>query len=144
MHSAIFALKRAYQATQKTIDYGLSAYGLSAAQLDVLILLSQGAREQRAIQTALGVTSATTAKLLTSMDKNGFIKRIKSKKDSRVKQVSLSKKGMDLLARLKQEQNDLLTERFFTEFSAAEAALLTELLTRVAVNMGDTSSNFFS
>lgn len=143
MHPVIFALKRAHQATQKTIDEHLASYGLSAAQLDVLILLAQSPREQRSVQAALGVTSATTAKLLGAMDEARLIERTASRTDSRVKQVSISRRGRDLLGRLKLEKNTQLTQKLLQGFLPTEVVVLKELLTKVARNMDDTSDNFF-
>ena len=144
MHATIFALKRAYQATHKYINERLSDYELSSAQLDILIYLCGCEQlEQRRLESVLGVTSATMAKLLISMEKRGLIQRIPNLNDARVKDVMISPKGKNLVDEIRQEQDEALTKQFFEGFSKTEMALLTEWLRRVAQNMGDTSENIF-
>jgi DNA-binding MarR family transcriptional regulator len=90
MHETIFALKRAYQATRNSIDEGLAAYGLSWAQLDILLLLHRyGVQEQRELQLAMGVTSATLTRTVDGLVKRGFVSRVLSDDDARVKQLHL-------------------------------------------------------
>lgn len=143
MHPAVFALKRAHHATQQVIDNGLAGYGLTAAQLDVLILVSRQEVEQRELQRALGVASATVANLCAAMEHRRLIERRVSPTDSRVRQVAATPAGRHLLATLQHRENERLTARFLTGLSAQEVTVLTRLLHRVAVNMGDSSHATF-
>lgn len=143
MHPTIFALKRAHQATRKSLDEALAPYDLTAAQLDVLMALHEPQYlEQRELQKALGISSATLARLLDSMEQQGFVARDTSPDDGRVKVVSISENGSELLQTLENKE-EAFNEQFFHGFSHTEVARLTRLLHRVAENMGDTSHDIY-
>ena len=144
MHETIFALKRAYQATRHTIDEGLHPYQLTWAQLDILLLLyKQEVQEQRELQLAMGITSATLTRTVNGLVKRGYVERILSQEDARVKQLRLTEKATVLLTNLQEEEDRLLRHTFFQGFTSSEIALLTEWLNRIARNMGDTSDSKF-
>src|SRR6478735_571086 len=74
--AAIFALKRASQATRNVMDERLAAYRLTSAQLDILLYLEKrGDSAQRDLQTALGITSATLTRILDGMVARGFVEQ---------------------------------------------------------------------
>ncbi len=143
MDASIFALKRAYQATRKVMDEQLAQFGTTSSQLDVLIyLLKNGRTEQRKLQSALGVTSATLTRMVDIMVKHNLIERQASAEDARVNWISLLKNGLTLCHTLKQREAGYL-EQIFKGFSKSEVALLTDWLERVANNMGDSSESFY-
>ena len=144
MHETIFALKRAYQATRNAIDEGLAKYDLNWAQLDILLLLhNHNLKTQKELQTALGVTSATLTRTVDGLMRRGFVQRQPNNEDGRGKILCLSEKAGALLNQLQAVDDGLLKQTFFNGFSNPEVGLLTEWLTRIAQNMGDTSSNKF-
>lgn len=144
MHPTIFALKRAHQATRQYLEDGLAPYGLTAAQLDVLMALDEPHHlEQRELQKALGISSATLARILTTMEQQELIVRDTSSEDARVKVVSMSNSGIQLLRSIEENKEEAFTEQFFDGFTHTEVAQLTRLLNRIAENMGDTSQNIY-
>lgn len=144
MHPTIFALKRAYQATRASLDEQLHPYDLTAAQLDVLIALKgSGPLEQRDLQGALGVSSATLARMLSTMEQRSLISREESPDDGRRNIVSILEEGLDLLETLEQQEEEAFTEQFLDGLSHTDAARLNRLLNRIADNMGDTSRDIY-
>lgn len=142
--ATIFALKRAQQATQKVLDNRLATYGLTAAQLDILLLLEKrGESTQRDLQAALGITSATLTRILDGMVANGLVERHDSQHDGRVKCVISTPHAETVLCRLQEEEEPDFLAQFTADFSAAELRILTGWLFRLANNMGDTSEAIF-
>lgn len=146
--STLFALKRAYQATRHALEAQLHGEGLTAAQLDVLKLLLRpdpnppvplpdGGLDQRALQLALGITSATLTRLLAGMERRGLVTRAPHPVDSRVKRVSATARANKLFARLMAEGEAAFLARLLHGFSEEETLTLTNLLERVAENMRD-------
>lgn len=122
----------------------LGRFDLNAAQLDILIYLRHHPEaEQRDLQAALGVTSATLTRVLDHMVNRGFAERRPSLSDSRVKRVVATEKGLSLLVTLQKQESQQFYDRVFRGFTREEVQLLTRLLQRLADNMGDTSQNIF-
>jgi DNA-binding MarR family transcriptional regulator len=142
--ATIFALKRADQATRNSMDEGLAPYGLTSAQLDILLYLDErGEAAQRDLQAALGITSATLTRILDGMVARGFVGRRPDEADGRVKCVALTRKGCDVLEELGEKEEEAFLRRFAAGFSADELRTLTGWLNRIASNMGDTSRGIF-
>lgn len=142
----LFALKRAYQGTRNALEAHLQGKGLTAAHFDVLKLLLRPEQEapsppqsldQRAIQSALGITSATLTRLLAGMERRGLISRAPHPQDSRGKRVSATAKARKLFAKLMAEGEAAFNARVLSGFSDKEILTLTRLLERVAENMRD-------
>ncbi len=144
MDASIFTLKRAYQATRKVMDERLAQFGTTSAQLDILIfLLRNGSTEQRKLQAALGITSATLTRMVDTMVERGFLERHASTVDARVNLITASEKGLKLCHTLKEHEKGFL-EQVFKGFSNTEVALLTDWLERIAENMGDSSERIYN
>jgi DNA-binding MarR family transcriptional regulator len=144
MRATIFALKRADQATRNAMDEGLAPYGLTSAQLDILLFLDlNGEVAQRDLQAALGVTSATLTRIIDGMEAHGFVARRPSEADARVKCVSATPKGCAVLDELHAKEEESFLARFAAGFAPDELRLLTSWLNRIAANMGDTSQGIF-
>lgn len=140
----LFALKRAYQATRHALEAQLHSKGVTAAQFDVLKLLllpdpeapvPPAGLDQRAIQSDLGITSATLTRLLAGMERRGLVSRSPNPEDSRGKRVSATAKARKLFARLMEEGEAAFHARVFHGFSDKETLTLTRLLERVAENL---------
>lgn len=144
MRATIFALKRANQATRNFMDDHLAPYGLTSSQLDILLYLDlQGTVSQRAVQAALGITSATLTRILDGMEARGLTERRPSAEDARAKCVSVTPKGCGILADLQEKEEAAFLARFAAGFDAEELVTLTAWLNRIAANMGDTSQGIF-
>ena len=142
--AAIFALKRASQATRNVMDERLTAYGLTSAQLDILLYLEKrGDAAQRDLQTALGITSATLTRILDGMVARGFVERRASATDARAKLITITAAADELLCQLQEEEERIFLARFAAGFDEQELQTLTIWLQRLAANMGDTSEAIF-
>ncbi|MBN1637985.1 MAG: MarR family transcriptional regulator [Ignavibacteriales bacterium] len=76
-------------------------YELTAAQLDVLIILkANGPSQLNKISRKLMVTAANVTCITDNLEKDGFIKRIYPKDDRRIIIVELTKKGEQKLEKL--------------------------------------------
>jgi MarR family transcriptional regulator for hemolysin len=142
--AAVFALKRASQATRNVMDERLAAYGLTSAQLDILLYLEmRGNSAQRDLQAALGITSATLTRILDGMVARGFVERHVSTTDARAKLITITAAANELLCQLEEEEERIFLARFATGFNEQELQTLTIWLQRLAANMGDTSEAIF-
>lgn len=142
--AAIFALKRANQATRNVMDERLATYGLTSAQLDILLYLEmRGDSAQRDLQVALGITSATLTRILDGMVARGFVERQASDTDARAKLITITAAADELLCQLQEEEERIFLARFAAGFDEQEIQTLTIWLQRLAVNMGDTSEAIF-
>ncbi len=142
--AAIFALKRASQATRNVMDERLATYGLTSAQLDILLYLEmRGDSAQRDLQAALGITSATLTRILDGMVARGFVERQASDTDARAKLITITAAADELLCQLQEEEERIFLARFAAGFDEQEIQTLTIWLQRLAVNMGDTSEAIF-
>lgn len=142
--AAIFALKRASQATRNIMDERLTVYGLTAAQLDILLYLAmRGDSAQRDLQGALGITSATLTRILDGMVARGFVKRNASETDARVKLITITAAADKLVDQLAEGEERIFLARFAAGFTEQQLQVLTTWLQRIAANMGDTSEAIF-
>ncbi|EMA39020.1 MarR family winged helix-turn-helix transcriptional regulator [Halococcus hamelinensis] len=144
MHPAVFALKRAHQATRNRLDERLARYDLTAAQTDVLVALYYRSEvEQHALAETLGVSGPTLARILDAVEERGLVTRTESPTDARINLVSLSERGTTVVRDLTEAEGEAFTEAFLDGFSHTDVADLVRMLDRIAENMGDTSQNIY-
>lgn len=130
-------LRRAHLAMRKALDEGLTEYGLSAAQLDVLgHLWGEDGLEQRELQERLGITSATLTGIVDGLVQRQYVERRLSPDDARVKQLFLLKRGRARRDELRAGAREF-RKRGLAGFSPEEEAQLEALLRRVAANYGE-------
>lgn len=128
-------IKRVHLATRRAYDDAFSAYGLTGPQANVLRLVwLQDGIEQRELQDRVGVTGATLTGIVDGLVERELVARRLSPDDARVKQIFLTARGRTVSTEL----SDIMT-RLHTQlvqgFSAAEQALLTDWLERMAANL---------
>ena len=94
MNAVFFGLKRAHQSVLRITRGGLAEVGLTPARFDMMFALrSRHGASQRYLQRLLGVTRATVSKMLSSLEKLGFIVRSVNPHDRRRKTVKLTAAG---------------------------------------------------
>jgi DNA-binding MarR family transcriptional regulator len=100
MHSAFFALKRAYHSTLRLTRVALAEMGLTAARFDMLFALSEYRRGllQSSLLRVLGVGRTTVSRMLAALEKLGLVKRTVVKRDRRRKRVELTPLGRSRIA----------------------------------------------
>lgn len=127
-------IKRAHFAVRHVMDSGLAKHGLTHSQFDVMMRIAESdCPEHRALLKDMEIASPTLTKLVNSLEDSGFITRVVSKEDARVKVLKLTDKGKSVQTQLVDTYPALL-ERFFNGFSPAEQAVLADLLERLIEN----------
>ena len=99
MHIAPFSLKRAHQSTLRYLRRFAKHYDLTPARYDLLNLVGDGLMPQCEIHKGLGVTRATTSRMLIALEKLGLIQRgrpyiNRRRQNRRNFLVSLTREGM--------------------------------------------------
>ncbi len=137
MHDLPQLLKRAHFAVRHALDNALAKYGLTSAQLDILIRVgNHTCIEHRALLDEVGVSSPTLTRLVDTLVESGFIARQISEDDSRVKELSMTEMGRTLRERL-MEDYPAFSAQLGAGFSPAEMLMLNELLSRLIANAED-------
>lgn len=136
MSKPIRYLKLSYILMRKGLDEALSAYQLTTSQFEIMgYLYGEEEVEQQQLQAYSGVTPATLTGILDKLELRGLVQRRLSYADSRAKTVALTSTGQALCGQL----IDLFHEfeaKMLEGFSAAERALFTDWLQRIAANLG--------
>lgn len=133
--SPIFWLRRAWLATDKSVDGCFADHTLSAAQYEILgQLWQEDGLEQRVLQERLGVSSATLTGVTDGLVERHLVERRLSVQDARVKCLFLTAQGRSLereLGRKIEQLQDCLLQGM----SATERLIVKEWLKRMAANI---------
>jgi len=118
----------------------LKPLGFGVGQLPVLIALQNGvASTQRDLAKFAKVEQPPMAQMLTRMERDGLIERTPDPADGRSSHIVLTKTAQErmpeAIAMLFQGNNEAMTG-----FTAAEAAQLVDLLTRLISNLDQMAS----
>jgi len=88
--------------------YSFYDIGLQPKWFPVFYVLSQGEEKTiTAIAKEIGHSHPSVSKIIGEMSKHGFVKEKKDKSDGRRNMVSLSKKGMEITVKIKDQYTDL-------------------------------------
>lgn len=116
-------------------DTRLERFGFSVAQLPVLFALRNGAsKTQKDLARLAQIEQPTMAQLLARMERDGLVERSLNSRDNRSSLVSLTPQA----AKQAIKSRTVLIEASkvaLKGFSAAEVALLNEMLRRVMDNL---------
>jgi DNA-binding MarR family transcriptional regulator len=117
-----------------------SSLGLYFGQPAILeFILQNNYCTQKELATHLHISPASVATTLKRMEKAGFIKRIEDEKDSRKKQLTITKKGEKVLIEFR-TICDETDSQLFIGFTEEEKEQLMSYLKRLNANITD--SNF--
>ena len=109
--------------------------GLYRGQPPMLFALwEQDGQTHSELAQGLGITPATTTKMIQRMEKAGFVQRQPDARDQRVSRVYLTDAGRSVRARLEAAWDQMDAENF-SGFSPEERALLRGDLLRVRANL---------
>jgi DNA-binding MarR family transcriptional regulator len=107
--------------------------GLRQVEFTVLVLVDSNAEvTQKSLSLALGIAAPNLTVILDRMVERGFVRRVRSETDRRAQLVQLTAKGAALTRKACAIARDM-EEELLGHFSAAERAMLFELLQKVAV-----------
>lgn len=98
-----FYLRNSIHKIKMQIDSNLMQYDITNQQARVVGFIGEKQDEgitvyQKDIESYLDITGASVTNLLRGLEKKGFIERIRSASDDRVKELSLTLKGKELIA----------------------------------------------
>jgi DNA-binding MarR family transcriptional regulator len=125
-------LSAAARRVERSWDEYLEQWSLTHASLPVLAILAGGPRSQREIAARLGVTEQTTSRMLTGLERSGYVARHRHDTDRRRQVVAVTDAGMSALAAL---DDPATVERLIGDaLSPAQLATLRDLLVRLVVH----------
>lgn len=98
-----FYLRNSIHKIKMQIDSNLMQYDITNQQARVVGFIGEKQDEgitvyQKDIESYMDITGASVTNLLRGLEKKGFIERIRSASDDRVKELSLTLKGKELIA----------------------------------------------
>lgn len=93
-------LSAAARRVERAWDAHLGQWSLTHASMPVLAVLAGGARSQRDLARALGVTEQTTSRMLAGLERSGYVRREQHSTDRRRHVVVLTPVGRAALAEL--------------------------------------------
>ncbi|WP_019142808.1 MarR family winged helix-turn-helix transcriptional regulator [Noviherbaspirillum massiliense] len=112
-----------------------SVLNLSRAQCSVLSYLDRNPNiSQAQLADLLGVTPIASARLLDRMEAGGWIARTADARDRRVRRLAMTDKARETLSEARTVGRKVADEAL-AGFTAAERAVLTELLEKVRHNL---------
>jgi MarR family transcriptional regulator, organic hydroperoxide resistance regulator len=122
-------LSAAARRVERAWDAYLEQWSLTHASLPVLAILAGGPRSQREIADHLGVTEQTTSRMLTGLERSGYVARRRHDSDRRRQVVAVTQSGLSALAAL---DDPATVERLIGDaLSPAQLATLRHLLVRL-------------
>ncbi|MHB1063657.1 MAG: MarR family winged helix-turn-helix transcriptional regulator [Georgenia sp.] len=122
-------LSAAARRVERAWDAHLGRWSLTHASMPVLAVLAGGARSQREIARVLGVTEQTTSRMLTGLERTGYVRRERHTADRRRHVVALTAAGRTALGEL---DDPTAAERVIAAaLTTDEAAQLHTLLVRL-------------
>lgn len=109
----------------------LASYDMSVAEWVVLNLLEEQVQTPAVIAKRIGLTRGAISKVLDKLVQKQLIHRVESSDDRRYQQISLSKKGKEILPSLMAvaDRND---HRYFGHLSKSEKNAIVKLLMEIA------------
>ena len=137
---AISTILRVMRLHRSVVEKRVGELGIHRTQYMLLNYLSnsEGAPSQKQIAQSFDVTPAAIATSLKKMEKNGLIERKSDEADNRVKVITVSEKGRELLEKTRMLFNQINDAMFdgVTEAEYAEMKRVFMLMTDNLLNIG--------
>lgn len=131
-HLVGYAATRASVALKKHFHKHLGPLKLKAVEFSIMVLVDTNAEvNQKQLGQALDVSAPNLAVTLDRMAQHGWVRRERSERDRRAQLIRLTPEGQALIRRARKLSQTMEVEPLKV-LSAAEQALLIELLQRVA------------
>ena len=128
---------RMVQLQQKMLNSQLGDVGLHRAQHRLLMNLADGSVESQCdLAKKLEVSPATIAVSLKKLERHGYICRYVHNEDGRYNRISLSSKGMDIVAKSR-EIFEAVDHECYYGFSNQEKEMFNQYLRKVYHNLKD-------
>lgn len=136
---AYMALRRTHDAIHRHVSKKLAQWNLSVPKYGVLVRLYDHDSlplSELSSQIFRGSSNITT--LIHRMEREGLVQRFGNGKDRRIKEVRLTKKGMELAARVIGEYKPFLHQMMMKGLTPEEHMLLLKLLNRIQASLQNT------
>lgn len=115
----------------------------SQIQIIQYIVTSKKTVYQSELEDVLNLRRATVSGILMTMEKNGIIKRVASKKDARTKEIILNEKVEKILL-CHQSEMEMLENVLISGISKADLNTFSKVLSRMKENVSDYSTSFIN
>lgn len=133
-HLVGYAASRAAIELRKTFVRHLGPLELKVVEFSILVLVASNEQvNQKQLGTALGVSAPNMAITLDRLVDRAWVTRVRATHDRRAQLIQLTKAGQDLVKRA-EKIAATMENAALRDLSAAERALLIELLLKVARN----------
>lgn len=141
IHQAIDLMIRSTRQHHRNIEKLFGNTGLHRSQRKLLLYLSKhdGTLSQRELADEFDISPACVARALKALVSEGYIRRTGNEDDQRRNDVSITEKGISVIAD-SQRTFDQVDQQTFAGFEADELRHLVDLFTRVQQNLRDGGS----
>ncbi len=130
-----YAASRAAIVLRKDFERSLGPLGLKILDYSLLVLVAFNPEvNQKQLGEALDVSAPNMAITIDRLVERGWVERVRSTRDRRAMIIHLTSAGRDLVRRA-QEIAATMEEETLSVLSAAERALLVELLLKVGLRV---------
>ncbi|MFU0828119.1 MAG: DNA-binding transcriptional regulator, MarR family [Lachnoclostridium sp.] len=120
---------------RKIMQHYLDKTGVYQAQHHLLMTLARNQNaSQKDLATSMDVSAATIAVTLKKLEKGGYIKKKMDKGDNRFNQITITKKGNEVVEKSKQIF-DAVDQRIFEGITEEEKLTLSALLKKMDNNL---------
>jgi DNA-binding MarR family transcriptional regulator len=128
----IYNTAHAYTFIDAFVGQLLSAYKLSTAKFNILMVVkhigSEKGLSQHEISKLLFVTTSNMTRMIDKLEKSGYVKRINQEGDRRVNLIKITKEGSELLDAIWPHYKDRVDKLMESQFSKTEKHQLNKLL----------------
>jgi MarR family transcriptional regulator, repressor for mepA len=137
-HPFQFYLRSVLYKMKLSADKHLEPYNISGPQARIVGFIGEEQEKgitvcQKDIETVMGISGASVTNLLQGLERKGFIRRIRSATDERIKELSLTPKGKELIDTFRTVFDDM--EKIIGKgMSDEEKALFLQLLQKANHN----------
>jgi DNA-binding MarR family transcriptional regulator len=130
-HLVGYAASRAAIELKKTFTRHMAPFELKVGEFSILMLVAANPQvNQRQLGHALDLSAPNMAVTLDRMVERGWVERVRSTEDRRAQQIHLTAAGRALAQRT-EKISATMEEAALRRLSAAERALLVELLLKI-------------
>lgn len=121
---------------RKYFERAIEKFGIHRGQHHILMVLSgkKGFATQKEIADCLHITAATVAVAIKKLEKTGYIKKIQDEEDLRYNKISLTDKGIDIVAQSRRTF-ETIDSSLFSDFTDDEKRQMDNYLTRMTKNI---------
>ena len=127
---------------RRYLEKAIEKFGIHRGQHHILMVLSdkKGFATQKEIADYLHISTATVAVSMKKLEKSGYIKKLQDEEDLRYNKISLTEKGIDIVAQSR-KTFEKLDSSLFTDFTDEEKEQIDKFLTRMTNNINNRQEN---